>query len=262
MEAATRRILDLLTAAEVKATFYIVGEIAVSHPRLVRDIAALGHEVGSHSWDHRRVHRFTPETFAEDLRQSKDALEQASGQRVWGFRAPTFSVVKQTAWAIDVLAEQGFTYDSSVFPVRHDRYGVPSAPRSPFWARGNERTILELPPATFRLAGQNLPVAGGGYFRLFPLAVMNAGMRQLAKATVPPVAMLYFHPWEFDPLQPRLPLGRASRFRTYVGVKRTTPRLKRLLAKYTFRRACDVADAIQSTGVSLPTFSIGGAGGG
>jgi hypothetical protein len=118
-----------------------------------------------------------------------------------------------------------------------------------------------LPPATLRLAGQNLPVAGGGYFRLFPLAVMTVGMRQLAATTVPPVAMLYFHPWEFDPLQPRLPLGRASRFRTYVGLRKTTPRLKRLLAKYTFQRACDVADAIHRSGAALPTFSLAGEGG-
>lgn len=256
MEASTRRILDLLNAGEAKATFFVVGEIAVSHPKLVRDIAEAGHEVGSHSWDHRRVHHFNPTTFAEDLRKSKDALERATGQKVLGFRAPTFSIVRETGWAIDVLAECGFEYDSSIFPVRHDRYGIPSAPRTPFLAEGRERSILELPPATLRLAGQNLPVAGGGYFRLFPLAVMEAGMRQLAKKTVPPVAMLYFHPWEFDSLQPKLPLARTSRFRTYVGIKKSVSRLRTLLARHSFRRACDVVHEIVESKIALKRFRV------
>ena len=185
MEAATRRLLDQLATAEVLATFYVVGEIARSHPQLVRDIHSAGHEVGSHSWDHRRVHRFTPDTFRDDLRTSKDALEQATGAAVVGFRAPTFSVMKETGWAIDVLAECGFEYDSSIFPVRHDRYGVPDAPRGPFVAVGKEREILELPPLTYRVAGLNLPVAGGGYFRLFPLSFLKAGLRQMARGERP-----------------------------------------------------------------------------
>ena len=256
MEAATRRILDLLHNARVKATFFIVGEIAISHPKLVRDIAEAGHEVGSHSWDHRRVHRFDPLSFREDLLKSKNALEQATGQAVVGFRAPTFSIVRETGWAIDVLAECGFEYDSSIFPVRHDRYGISKAPRSPFLAQGRERTILELPPATLKVFGPNLPVAGGGYFRLFPLALMEAGMRQLARKTSPPVAMLYFHPWEFDPQQPRLPLGRASRFRTYVGIRKSVPRLKKLLARHRYRRAIDVVQEIKNSNVELTRYKV------
>src|SRR5581483_8378867 len=138
---------------------YIVGEIARTHPALVRAIHEAGHEIGSHSWDHRRVHRFTPDSFREDLLRSKDALEQAAGVSVSGFRAPTFSVVRETGWAVDILAECGFEYDSSIFPVRHDRYGIPDAPRMPFLAVGNEREILEFPLLTYRLAGLNLPVA-------------------------------------------------------------------------------------------------------
>jgi polysaccharide deacetylase family protein (PEP-CTERM system associated) len=200
------------------------------------------------------VHRFDPASFREDLKRSKDALEQATGEKVSGFRAPTFSVVRETGWAIDVLAECGFEYDSSVFPVRHDRYGIPDAPRSPFVAVGRERELVELPLLTYRVLGQNLPVAGGGYFRLFPPAVMRAGLRQAGWAAGPNVAMLYFHPWEFDPDQPRLPLGRLSRWRTYVGVTKTTARLERLLRGYPFRRAIDVVWELRAE--DLPRFRV------
>jgi polysaccharide deacetylase family protein (PEP-CTERM system associated) len=256
MEASTRRLLDQLAVAGAKATFFVVGEIGRTHPALVRAMCDAGHEVGSHSWDHRRVHRFTPASFREDLLRSKDALEQATGGEVSGFRAPTFSIVRETGWAVDVLAECGFAYDSSVFPVRHDRYGIPDAPRGPFRAVGRDREILELPLVTYRVAGFNMPVAGGGYFRLFPLAVMRAGLRQVAQADPPAVGMMYFHPWEFDPDQPRLPLKRLSRWRTYVGIRRTTRRLSELLAGYTFRRAIDVAREIEKSGVELPRFRV------
>jgi polysaccharide deacetylase family protein (PEP-CTERM system associated) len=257
MEATTRRLLDQLAAAGARATFFLVGEIARDNPKLVADLAAAGHEVASHGWDHRRVHHFTPATFLADVLRCKDALEQASGQAVAGYRAPTFSVMRETAWAIDVLAEAGYRYDSSVFPVRHDRYGVPAAPRTPFLIEGRARTLLELPPATYRLLGQNLPVAGGGYFRLFPLSVLAAGVQQLAKRD-PAVGMLYFHPWEFDPEQPRLPLKTLSRFRTYVGVGRSTARLGRLLERYKgrVRRAIDVVEELDPRRATLPRFSF------
>lgn len=261
MEHVTRRLLDHLAVAAVRGTFYVVGEIARTHPGLVRDIHAAGHEVGSHSHDHRRVHTFTPEAFRSDLLASKAALEDVTGEAVVGFRAPTFSIVRQTAWAIDVLVECGFEYDSSVFPVRHDRYGVPDSPRGPFVAVGHEHDLLELPPLTYRVAGFNLPVAGGGYFRLFPPGVMRAGIRQavrMASDANPSVAMLYFHPWEFDPDQPRLPLSRLSAWRTYVGTKRTTARLKALLASYTFTRAIDAARTIRASGAVLPRFRLAG----
>ena len=257
MERTTRVLLERLADAGATATFFIVGEIACTHPRLVRDIAAAGHEVGSHGWDHRRVHRFDPASFRDDLLRSKDALEQAGGTVVRGYRAPTFSVVRQTGWAVDVIAEAGYRYDSSIFPVRHDRYGIPDAPRTPFVAEGHARSILELPPATYRVMGQNLPVAGGGYFRLFPLSFLTAGIRQLGRAD-PAVGMLYFHPWEFDPDQPRLPLKRSARIRTYVGIRKSLARLGRLLNRYRgqFRRACDVADELEARQESLPRFRV------
>jgi polysaccharide deacetylase family protein (PEP-CTERM system associated) len=258
MEVTTRRLLDHLAGAGVSATFYVVGEIARTHPGLVRAIHDAGHEVGAHGWDHRRVHRFTPSTFREDAWKSKDALEQVTGHAVFGFRAPTFSLDRQTGWAVDVLAECGFVYDSSIFPVRHDRYGIPDAPRGPFLAVGREHEILELPPLTYRVAGVNLPVAGGGYFRLFPPGLVRAGMRQAARIGSPAVGMLYFHPWEFDDDQPRLPLPLLSRWRTYVGVSRTTERLARLLAEFPFRRAIDVARDAQADPDALPRFRVVG----
>jgi polysaccharide deacetylase family protein (PEP-CTERM system associated) len=156
-----------------------------------------------------------------------------------------------------VLAEAGYQYDSSVFPVRHDRYGVPDAPRTPFVAEGEAAHLIELPPATCRVLGQNLPVAGGGYFRLFPLAVMESGLRQLAR-TVPAVGVLYFHPWEFDPDQPRLPVGPLARWRTYVGIHRSSARLGRLLTRHAgrFRRAADVVADLRPRMHTLPRYRL------
>jgi polysaccharide deacetylase family protein (PEP-CTERM system associated) len=256
MEMTTRRLLDLLARAETRATFFVVGDIARTAPALVREIYRAGHEVGSHGWKHTRVDRFTPASFRVDARTSKDALEQVTGAPVRGYRAPTFSITRRTPWAIDGLAECGYEYDSSIFPVHHDRYGVPDAPRGPFHAAGREHDLLELPPLTYRRLGFNWPVAGGGYFLLFPLGIMRAGIRQAARAEGPSVAMLYFHPWEFDEDQPRLPLGRLARWRTYVGIRRTSARLQSLLRDYQFTRAIDAARALGSRSVELPRFSL------
>ena len=240
----TRWLLDTLAQADVLATFFVVGQLADHDPGLVRAIAAAGHEVASHGWDHRRVLTMTPGEFQTDVCQSKDALEQAAGKAVVGYRAPTFSITRRTAWALDVLAELGMAYDSSIYPVRHDRYGVPKAPRGPFFAGGERNTILELPPATLRVAGLNLPMGGGGYFRQFPLWVTERALRQTATDCSPPVAMLYFHPWEFDPEQTRLPLRGLNRYRTYVGLRRTRGRLMNLLGRHQFTRAVDVAEEL------------------
>jgi polysaccharide deacetylase family protein (PEP-CTERM system associated) len=200
----------------------------------------------------------SPAAFREDVRRSKDALEQAAGDAVVGYRAPTFSVVKRTAWALDVLGELGLLYDSSIFPVRHDRYGVPRAPRVPFLARGDGGAILEFPPATLRMLGNNLPVGGGGYFRLLPPAAIGHALAQVRRDGRPAVATLYFHPWEFDPDQPRLPLGRLSRFRTYVGIGRSRARLEALLARHRFARAVDVARRLDAIRHDLPCFRVAG----
>src|SRR5262245_40508798 len=148
VEPATRWLLAQLDKAAIQATFFIVGEYAKSNPGLIRTIHGEGHEIASHGWDHRRVLNMSPVAFRQDVRQSKDALEQITGEAVVGYRAPTFSIMRETAWAVDVLADLGFEYDSSIYPVRHDRYGVPAAPRQPFLAHGERHSILELPPAT------------------------------------------------------------------------------------------------------------------
>jgi polysaccharide deacetylase family protein (PEP-CTERM system associated) len=257
LEPSTRWVLDQLDAADVKATFFIVGQVARDNPALVWAIHSAGHEVASHGWDHQRVVNFTPAMFRADVYQSKDTLEQVTGQPVVGYRAPTFSIMRETAWALDVLSELGMAYDSSIYPVRHDRYGHPAAPRAPFVALGENSDILELPPATLRLLKTNLPMGGGGYFRLFPLFCTERAIRQTALACIPPVAMLYFHPWEFDADQERLPLGWLSRLRTYVGMRRSRGRLTTLLSRHRFVRAVDAAKRLDALHHLLPRFAVG-----
>jgi polysaccharide deacetylase family protein (PEP-CTERM system associated) len=256
VEPTTYWILDLMERSRQKGTFFVVGEIARQYPSLVRAIHRAGHEVASHSWEHRRVHTLSAAEFREDTRKSKEVLEQVTGEAILGYRAPTFSVVRQTAWALDVLAELGFLYDSSIFPVYHDRYGVPDAPRSPFLAVGERLDILEFPPATLRVGGFNLPIGGGGYFRLFPLAMLLQGLRQMRRHCRPSAGMLYFHPWEFDPDQPRLPLRGVGRFRTYVGIGRSRARLATLLGHYRFGRAVDVARRLDTRRQTLPRYRL------
>jgi polysaccharide deacetylase family protein (PEP-CTERM system associated) len=254
MSRVTEWILEGLAERDIRATFFIVGQIAKTKPSLVRSIHLAGHEVASHGWDHRRIHAMTPETLREDVRKSKDALEQASGTAVVGYRAPTFSLVRQTVWALDVLAELGLLYDSSIYPVRHDRYGVPNAPRGPFLARGFQHEILEIPPATIRVGGINLPIGGGGYFRLLPSLLMKWAVSLSRRDPHTRATVLYFHPWEFDSDQPRLPLKRLNYIRTYVGIRRSRDRLARLLSGYPFLRAVDLAMGLQKHRESLPRF--------
>jgi polysaccharide deacetylase family protein (PEP-CTERM system associated) len=257
MEDSTRWLVDQLGENAIAATFFLVGEIARDRPALVKAIHRAGHEIGSHSWDHRRIHAHTPASFREDVRTSKDALEQVTGEPVAGYRAPTFSLMPQTAWALDELAEAGLRYDSSIYPVRHDRYGIPDAPRAPFLAVGERNTLLELPPMTLRLLGANLPAGGGGYFRLFPLAVMERAIRQTSRSCRPPVCMLYFHPWEFDPGQEQLPLNWFSRWRTYVGIRSSRSRFSTLAGRHTFSRAVDVVDELARSSADLLRFALG-----
>jgi polysaccharide deacetylase family protein (PEP-CTERM system associated) len=256
LDVSTRWLLERLAERGIRATFFVVGRIAETDPTLVRAIHKAGHEVASHSWDHQRLQLHTPASFRADVRRSKAALEQVTGEAVVGYRAPTFSLVRQTAWAVDVLAELGMLYDSSIFPVYHDRYGVPSAPRTPFLARGRRHALLELPPATLRLLGMNWPAGGGGYFRLFPLRVMEEAIRQMHGHARHPVAMLYFHPWEFDTEQERLPMSRLRRLRTYAGLNRSQGRLGRLLEGREFARAVDVARELRGRAGSLNSFRI------
>ena len=229
VEPNTRRLLDLFAAHGVEATFFVLGWVADRHPALVRDIAAAGHELACHSYWHRLVYRLTPAEFREDTRRAKDAIEQRAGACVEGYRAPTYSVVARSLWALDVLAELGFTYDSSIFPIHHDRYGIPDAPCGPFVVRTASGPVTEYPIATFRLWGRtNLPFAGGGYLRLLPWWYTRLGLQRTRKEGLPVVA--YVHPWEIDPAQPRLAASLGTRVRHYTNLKKTYRRLERLVA--------------------------------
>ena len=234
-------LLSLFDRHNQRGTFFILGHVAQRHAAMVRRIAEAGHEIASHGSMHDRLHRLTPESFREDLLASKSLLEDQTGKAVIGYRAPTFSVVPQTAWAIDVLAEAGFQYDASIFPVRHPWYGVPSAPDRPFWVQGQPDgpKLLEVPPLTWspggllkplaKSRGGKLPVAGGGYFRLLPLWFMKKGLAQAALQGRP--AVLYFHPWEFDPEMPRMPLSFTGRLRTYRGLKSAAKNLDTIMSR-------------------------------
>jgi polysaccharide deacetylase family protein (PEP-CTERM system associated) len=238
------RLLDLLAAADVRATFFVLGWVAERCPDLVRDIASAGHEVASHGWSHTPVWRLSEAAFADEVSRSRVLLEELSGQAVIGYRAPTFSITTSTLWALDVLRRAGYRYDSSIFPVHHDRYGIPDAPTAVHRGAGG---MWEVPLAVLELGGARLPVAGGGYFRLYPLWLTRWAIRRLERAGRP--AVVYLHPWEFDPGQPAVPgLGRLRTFRHRVGIGRTAEKLARLLREFRFAPARTV---LEQLGVEL-----------
>lgn len=228
-----RKLLDLLEENRATATFFVLGWVALRQPQLVRSIAHAGHEIASHGMDHRMLCRMTAGEFRRDLADSRKALEDISGRPVIGYRAPTFSITRETSWALDVLAESGFRYDSSIFPIRHDRYGVPDAPRFVFRAAGpGGGEILEFPPATLRFAHVNWPVGGGGYLRLLPVRLVARGLTAARRRALP--GMIYLHPWEMDPDQPVLPMGWWARRRHRLGLARTEGKLRWLLRHFAF----------------------------
>ena len=231
---STHRILDLFEKHDVEATFFFVGWVARQFPGLVREVSARGHELACHSFWHRTVYSLTPQEFREDTRDAMRAIEDASGTKVCGYRAPSWSITRQCLWALDILAELGFTYDSSIFPIHHDLYGVAGAKRSPYIIRcENGLTLNEYPPATVRIAGQNFPGAGGGYLRILPMAytrwVFSKFERDYGEKVV-----VYIHPWELDPKQPRISGGIKSRFRHYTNLESMEDRLEVLLVEHTF----------------------------
>jgi polysaccharide deacetylase family protein (PEP-CTERM system associated) len=232
VEASTETLLALLERHRTTATFFIVGCVAQHAPGLVRRIAGAGHEVASHSWSHPRVNRLSRAAFVEEARRSKSVLEDITGQVVNGFRAPSFSILPGTEWAFDVLLEEGYRYDSSLFPIRRPGYGYPGAAPGPHELRRPAGVLREFPMATLSWFGLRLPAAGGGWLRHFPLELTRSALRQHARAGEP--AMVYTHPWEVDPEQPRLPLAPLDRWRHYGGLARTLPRLERLLSEFRF----------------------------
>jgi len=225
-------LLDLLARNNAVGTFFTLGWVARRQPALVRRIADEGHEIACHSFWHRRAGTLTPGEFREDVRIAKAAIEDAAGQPVFGFRAPSFSIVPGTEWAFDVLLEEGYGYDSSIFPIRRPGYGYPGAPADAYFIRRPAGTLLEIPLATTTIAGLRLPAAGGGYLRQLPLGLIQRALREHSDRQAP--AMFYIHPWEVDPSQPRLAAPLITRIRHYRGLARTLPRLERLLAEFRF----------------------------
>lgn len=288
IERNTHRVLDMLSDAtprlprqndqnalphvskpkpEVKATFFCLGWIAERYPHLIRDIVERGHEVASHSYDHKLIYEMTPNDFREDVRRSKKILADITGREVIGYRAPSYSITEKSFWALRILTEEGYRYDSSIFPIHHDRYGIPSAPRFPFrvnlndgfqaadtaipdfsrmqpWEPGQDvsknRCLVEFPISTVQLFGMNVPIGGGGYMRLLPYRLMKRGLDKINNDEQRPF-VFYLHPWELDPEQPRItgvPL--LSRFRHYINLDETAVKMKSLLSDFSFSTMADV----------------------
>jgi polysaccharide deacetylase family protein (PEP-CTERM system associated) len=231
--ANTERILAIFGEAGIRATFFILGWVAERYPEVVRQIAWSGHEIASHGYGHRLVYDMTPRQFREDLRRAKNVLQMASGVPVHGYRAPSYSIIPRSLWALDVLIEEGFRYDASIFPIHHDRYGLPLTPRHPYVVQRECGSIIEVPGSTIRVGPLNLPVAGGGYFRLLPYEWTRWGIDRLNRVERRP-AVFYLHPWEIDPGQPRLEASRLSCFRHYRNLDKTEPRLEALLREFRF----------------------------
>ena len=230
VEANTDRILSLFSEHDVRGTFFTLGWVAEQFPSLLRRIADAGHEIASHGWDHRMVTRLSLEEFATDIRKAKDVLENTSGQRVYGYRAPSYSFTKMNDWAHSVLAQEGYTYSSSVAPIKHDLYGIPDAPR--FVHSREEGSVIELPITTTRFLGRNIPCGGGGWFRLYPYQLSSWAINRVHKQDNER-AIFYFHPWEIDPDQPRIDgLNLRTRFRHYQNLARMEPRVTQLLKDF------------------------------
>ena len=233
----TERILDILDGFSVKATFFILGWVAERRPLLVKEIERRGHEIACHGYGHKLVYNIGPEGFRNDIRRSKKLLEDICGAQINGYRAPSYSITKDSLWAFDILVEEGILYDSSIFPIVHDIYGVPHAKRFPHEIISKSGSLKEFPMSTIeiKLAKNKIciPIAGGGYLRLFPAWFIKKAIESINKSEGQP-AVLYFHPWEIDHAQPRIKAGFKSTFRHYLNIKKTAGRLINLLSSFEF----------------------------
>jgi len=231
--ANTERLLRIFGDYEISATFFVLGCVAERLPQLVRRIASLGHEVASHGYGHRLIYDQTPRTFRDDIRRAKAVIESASGAPVLGYRAPSYSITPRSLWALDILIEEGYQYDTSIFPIHHDRYGIPVSPRHAYVIHRPAGVLVEAPASTTAVGPLNLPIGGGGYFRILPYSWTRWGIGRVNRLEHRP-AIFYLHPWEIDPDQPRFQAGFLSRFRHYRNLHRTEARLRRLLADFRF----------------------------
>lgn len=254
VESNTHRLLELFARCNVRSTFFILGWLAEQHPQLVREIAASGHEIACHSYQHQLISIQTPTEFRADVRRAKALLEDLIGKEVVGYRAPTYSITRDTLWALDILVEEGFHYDSSIFPIRHDRYGIPGAERHLHTIRRPAGQITEFPPSTVRIAGMNVPMAGGGYFRLMPYPVFRWGLRRINRVDKQP-AIFMVHAWEIDPEQPAIAGTRLNIWRHRNNLHRTETRLEKLLKDFRFAPVREVLQlrekVVEATAVEL-----------
>ena len=239
VENNTYKLLDLFDEYQVKATFFILGWVAERQRDLVLEIAKRGHEVACHGYSHQLVYNQTPEVFQQETVRAKSILEDIIQQPVLGYRAASYSITEKSLWALDILAESGFVYDSSIFPVRHDRYGMPDTPEHPYHLKTPAgHSIIEFPLSTAKILNYRLPVAGGGYFRLYPYWLSKVGLKQINRQQKP--FIFYLHPWEVDPEQPRISASWFSRFRHYNNLDKCEPRLRNLMSDFQFTTTWNV----------------------
>jgi polysaccharide deacetylase family protein (PEP-CTERM system associated) len=231
------RLLDQLARHGARGTFFVLGWVARRHPDIICDIRRAGHEIASHGWDHARVRTGGVTEFRDSVRRSKRELEDITGEAVQGFRAPSFSITPGREWALDVLIEEGYRYDSSLFPIRRPGYGYPDAAPDPHWLQRPAGRVAEIPPTTLHCCGVRIPAAGGAYFRMLPYALTRAAFRSCERRGLP--GTFYIHPWEIDPAQPRLNVPWHTRIRHYTGLAGTAGRLDRLLADFQFGPIAD-----------------------
>lgn len=249
VELSTRRVLDLLAELDLRGTFFVLGWVAERFPSLVREIQAAGHDFGCHSYAHRLIYEFAPAQFREDTRRARAAIEHAAGVPVNAYRAPTFSITHRSLWALEILLELGFTTDSSIFPTKNHLYGIPGAPRRPFRIRIQGADLLEFPLPVFDIGGYGVPFTGGAYLRLVPCRIQVAALNRVMARSQPVV--MYFHPWELDPAQPRLASAFGPKFYHYAGLRRTEPRLRQLLNTFSFGTLQALAAA------TAPVYTVG-----
>ena len=240
VEDNTLRILDMLDEFALKATFFVLGWVAERIPSLVKEIHRRGHEIACHGYGHQLVYRLSPEEFRRDVSRAKTILEDLCGERVHGYRAPSYSITAKSLWALDILAEEGFSYDSSIFPITHDIYGIPGGKRFPHKISTHSGTIQEFPLSTFSMGlgewKSQVPIAGGGYLRLIPAALVTLAIKAINSREKQPV-IVYFHPWEIDPQQPRIKAGLKSCFRHYLNLERMELKIRHLLENFRFSSA-------------------------
>jgi polysaccharide deacetylase family protein (PEP-CTERM system associated) len=252
----TRRILMLLERHSVRATFFVLGWVAQRFPGLVLEIDRAGHEIGSHSYWHRLVYRLSPDEFRDDLCRSRDVLQELTGKPVTAYRAPSFSITSRSLWALDILVAEGFKVDSSIYPIYHHRCGIPGAPRHPYVHDTSTGNLWEFPASVARIARTNIPISGGGYFRLLPYRLTSRLLKRINSQYMQPF-VFYIHPWDLDPDQPRLKVStRAMRFRHYVNLATAEQKLVRLLADFTFERVDRILDSFATSGGSIVQASI------